>query len=335
VSDQRSTAADELRSLSDLTTPMAIRVAATLGLADLIAEGVTTADALVDRTGTDRAALGRLLRHLTSAGLLQLDGYDVRLTALGEALRIDHPGSPASSLDINGIVGRISLAHMRLLDSIRTGQAAYPLLYGKGFWEDLATDPDLSARFDAYMGSGDPAAAVAAFDWTTAGWVVDVGGGNGNLVAGILLANPDVRGTVVELAGPAEAARRKFDVLGLSERATVQTGSFFDALPSGAGAYVLSNVLHDWPDAEAITILRRCAEAAGNSGTVLVFEGVLEAGDELAATTDFDLFMLVCCGGRQRTLPELESLAAAGLSLISTQPVSPSYGHLLVFRSSE
>jgi 2,7-dihydroxy-5-methyl-1-naphthoate 7-O-methyltransferase len=149
-----------------------------------------------------------------SIGLLRRVGNDVSLTDLGEALRSAYPGSPASSLDINGIVGRISLAQLRLLDSIRTGQAAYPAVYGKGFWEDLATDHDLSARFDDHMGSGDPSAAVAAHDWTTAGWVVDVGGGNGNLLAGILHANPEVRGTVVELAGPAEAARRKFAMLG-------------------------------------------------------------------------------------------------------------------------
>ena len=229
-------------------------------------------------------------------------------------------------------MGRISLAESRLLDTIRTGQPAYPLMYGKGFWEDLATDPDLSARFDAHMGSGDPAAAVAAYDWTTAGWVVDVGGGNGNLLAGILHANPGVRGTVVELAGPAEAARHKFATAGLSARASVETGSFFDALPAGAGAYVLSSVIHDWPDVEATTILRRCAEAAGSSGAVLVFEGVLEGGGEMSAATDFDLFMLVCCGGRQRTLAELESLAAAaGLRLIARSPVSPSYGDLLTF----
>ena len=335
VTDTKMTALiEQLRSLGDLVTPMAIRVAATLRLPDLIAEGVTTSDALADRTRTDRDALGRLIRHLTSIGLLRRDGSDISLTDLGEALRSAHPGSPASSLDINGIVGRISIAQLRLLDSIRTGQAGYPMVYGKDFWEDLATDPDLSASFDAHMGSGDPAAAVSAYDWAVAGWVVDVGGGNGNLLAHMLLANPEVRGTVVELAGPAEAARQKFALMGLSERASVVTGSFFDALPAGAGAYVLSNVIHDWPDEQAITIFRRCADAAGLSGTVVVFECVLDAGDAVEATTDFDLFMLVCCGGRQRTFPELERLAmAAGLKLISASPVSPTYGHLLTFRA--
>lgn len=335
MTDRKSTApVERLGSLSDLITPMAIRVAATLKLPDLIADGATTADALADRTQTDRDALGRLLRHLTSIGLLRLAGSDFCLTELGDVLRSTHPASPTSSLDINGIVGRISLAQLRLLDSIQTGQAAYPLVYGKGFWEDLATDPELSARFDAHMGSGDPSAAVAAYDWAAARWVVDVGGGNGNLLAAILQANPEVRGTVVELAGPAETARRKFAAMGLSARASVLTGSFFDALPADAGAYVLSNVIHDWPDADAITIFRRCGEAAGISGAVLVFEGLLEAGDEVAASTDFDLFMLVCCGGRQRTSPELGKLAAAaGLRLIATSPVSPSYGHLLTFRT--
>jgi hypothetical protein len=183
MTDTKSTVpVERLGSLSDLITPMAIRVAATLKLPDLIADGVTTAGALADRTHTDRDALGRLLRHLTSIGLLRPAGSDFCLTELGEALRSAHPGSPTSSLDINGIVGRISLAQLRLLDSIRTGQAAYPLVYGRGFWEDLATDPDLSARFDAHMGSGDPSAAVAAYDWAAARWVVDVGGGNGNLL---------------------------------------------------------------------------------------------------------------------------------------------------------
>jgi hypothetical protein len=324
---------ERLRQLSDLVTPMAIRVAATLNLPDLIAEGLTTADALAERTDTNRGALGRLLRHLASIGLLRADGNDFLLTDLGDALRVGHPGSPTSSLDINGIVGRISLAQSRLLDSIRTGQAAYPLVYGKGLWEDLAADPELSARFDAHMGSGDPSAAVAAYDWAAARWVVDVGGGNGNLLAGILQGNPEVRGTVVDLAGPADAARRKFAAIGLSARASVATGSFFERLPAGAGAYVLSNVIHDWPDAEATTILSRCAEAAGSSGAVLVFEGLLESGEEVAPSTDFDLFMLACCGGRQRTLPELETLAAAaGLRMIATTPVSPSYGHPLTFR---
>jgi len=324
---------DRLRSLSDLTTPMAIRVAATLKLADLIADGVRTAHALADRTDTDPDALGRLLRHLTSIGLLRADGNNFFLADLGNALRVDHLGGPTSSLDIDGIVGRIGLAQLRLLDSIRTGRAAYPLVYGKGFWEDLAADPDLSARFDAHMGSGDPSDAVAAYDWAAARWVVDVGGGNGNLLAAILQANPGIRGTVVELAGPAETARQNFAATGLSARASVKSGSFFDQLPAGAGAYVLSNVIHDWPDVEATTILSRCAEAAGFSGAVLLFEGVLESGDEVAASTAFDLFMLVCCGGRQRTLPELENLAAgAGLKLIAISPVNSSYGHMLTFR---
>jgi hypothetical protein len=100
------------------------------------------------------------------------------------------------------------------------------------------------------------------------------------------MPNPEARGTVVELAGPAEAARRKFATLGLSARASVITGSFFDVLPADADAYVLSNVIHDWPDEQAITILRRSAEAAGTSGAVLVFEGVLDAGDEVATATD-------------------------------------------------
>ena len=325
-------AVDRLRQMANLQTPMVLRVAATLRLADLIADGVTTGGGLAERTGTDRDALARLLRHMAFLGLLAPDGEGYRLTELGEALRSTHPAGVARSLDANEPVGRIDLAHVRLLDTVRTGRAAYPLVHGRGFWEDLAADPELAARFDRHMSSGDVAPGVAAYDWSAVGHVVDVGGGSGRLLAGILHAAPYARGTLVELPGAAEAGRRRFADAGLSGRADVVARTFFDPLPAGADVYVLANVLHDWGDAEAEAILRRCAEAAGTRGRVLVFSGVLDGAEDAAPGTGFDLFMLVCFGGRERTLGEFEVLGArAGLTLAAASPVDASFGHLMEF----
>jgi 2,7-dihydroxy-5-methyl-1-naphthoate 7-O-methyltransferase len=92
--------------------------------------------------------------------------------------------------------------------------------------------------------------------------VVDVGGGNATLLIAILRAHRDLRGTVLDLAGPVARAERAIDSAGLSHRATTQAGSFFDAIPAGAGGYVLSAILHDWNEDDAVQILRRCADAA-------------------------------------------------------------------------
>jgi 2,7-dihydroxy-5-methyl-1-naphthoate 7-O-methyltransferase len=303
-------AVDRLREMGDLLTPMALRVAATLGLADLIADGVATARGLAERTATDRDALARLLRHMASMGLLAPDGEGYRLTELGEPLRSTHPGGVARSLDANEVLGRIELSFVRLLDA----------------------DPELAARFERHMTAGDVGRAVAAYDWSAVGHLVDVGGGSGRLLVEILHAAPHARGTLVDLPGPAEVGRRRFEEAGLSDRADVVAGTFFDPLPAGADAYVVANVLHDWGDAEAEAILRRCAEAAGASGRVLVFQGVLDGVEEQAPGTEFDLFMLVCCGGRQRTLAEFEAIGArAGLKLAAASPVDLHLGHLMEF----
>ncbi len=223
------------------------------------------------------------------------------------------------TLDVNSAVGRANLASVKLLESVRTGSPAYPLMYGRGFWEDLAANPELGAGFDEFMGvrrDGEPDPCIAAYDWSSVRHVVDVGGGNGSTLAWLLRSNPGLRGTLVELPGPAERAIQLFDDLGLADRVNVATGSFFDPLPAGADIYLLTGILHDWGDSAAMAILRRCAEAAGVGRRVLVVEAVLGSRDDMASMTAFDLFMLVCCGGRERALEEFTALGrGAGLDL--------------------
>jgi O-methyltransferase domain len=314
-----SEAIRRLAQLSDLVSPMAVRIAATLRLPDLVASGVTTAAALAERTGSNPGALRRLLRHLVAVEVLAQQGEHFALTPLSEAMREGKGENRGPlTLDVHSAVGRIQLAAVGLLDCVRTGVPAYQVVHGRGFWDDLAADPALGAGFDAFMGSGDQSAFAAAYDWSAARHVVDVGGGTGARLIALLRAHPSLRGTLVELPGPAERAADRLAEAGLSERVVVLAQSFFEPLPAGADVYVLSAILHDWPDAEATAILRHCAEAAGPEARVLVVEQVVDDADDVAMMTAFDLFMLICCGGRERTLNEFRTLgSAAGLSLRS------------------
>jgi hypothetical protein len=220
-------------------------------------------------------------------------------------------------LDIDGAIGRADLSFVQLLHTVRTGEPAFPVQFGRSFWDDLSSDAARSASYAAQM-SADVAtwapAIVSAYDWGSLGHVVDVGGGNGTLLIALLNEYPLLRGTVVDLPGPADAAREALAGSGLADRATAVAGSFFDPLPPGAGGYLLSAILHNWDDEAARAILRRCVEAAGDDGAVLVVEKIGADGE--SPRTAMDLRVLAYFGGRERGLAELSALAAdAGLKV--------------------
>lgn len=315
-----------LRALADLATPMAVRVAATLRVADQLAAGRRTAAEMAPAVGAHPDALERLLRHLVTIGLLTRDSEGRYVTTdAGDQLRDDHPGGRRKWLDISGGIGRGDLSFVDLIHSVRTGTPAYPLRYGRPFWDDLGADQQMSASFDALMRHHieiDNAGIADAYNWAALGHVTDVGGGSGALLGVLLGAHPRLRGTLVDLPGPTSGARQHLRDKGLADRAQVVTGSFFDPLPAGSGGYVLSAIIHDWDDAPAVAILRRCAEAAGDTGVVLVMEAIGADGD--SPDTTMDLRMLVYTGGRERGLPELRALAAkAGLRVQGVHRVGP------------
>jgi hypothetical protein len=161
-------------------------------------------------------------------------------------------------------------------------------------------------------------AIVSAYDWGSLGRLVDVGGGNGSLLAALLRGHPGLRGTVLDLPTTVEAARARLRAAGLADRGDAVAGSFFDPLPPGAGGYLLCAVLHDWDDQAAGAILRRCAEAAGTSGRVFVVEKFATDSDQ---RTEMDLRVLAWFGGRERDLDQLAALAAeAGLGVAAVHP---------------
>src|ERR1700682_1244449 len=254
-------------AMADVATPMAVRVVATLRIADHITRGLGSTHELAEAANANADALDRVLKHLVKAGLFSRDGAGrYSLTARGEALRAE--GTRAMP-DMDGAIGRAALSFAPLLHSVRTGTLGSPVQYGRDFWDDMSADPARRASYDARMGldiAADAPDIVSAYDWGSLGHVIDVGGGNGALLIALLKAHPDLRGTVFDQPATADAAWKGLSAAGLAGRADVVAGSFFDPLPAGAGGYLLSAVIHDWDDAAAIATLRRWVGEGGEGG---------------------------------------------------------------------
>jgi len=305
----------DIWALSDLCTPWCVHVVATLRVADHIAAGITQIDDLAAASGSSSDSLHRVLRHLVGKGLFEEPAPGQ--FALNEPARGLLDSSLRLGLDLDGIGGRMAYAWGSLLSAVRTGAPAYHEVFGRPFWEDLQNHPDIAASFDALMGPAghgtpDPEVLVTG-GWESVRTVVDVGGGTGSLLAEILRARPTVRGTLVDLPRTVTRSVEIFQAAGVAERVTAVGQSFFDPLPAGADLYLLKNLLADWPDREAMAILRRCAEAARPAGRVVVLGGV--SPDEGGAPSPA-LMMMVLVGGKERSLVEFRELArAAGLEV--------------------
>ncbi|WP_274648653.1 methyltransferase [Paenibacillus humicola] len=301
----------DLEALSDLCTPWCIHVVGTLRIANHIAAGTDDVEALAAAAGCDAYALHNVLGYLADKGVFE-EPQPGRF-ALNDVSKglLD----PSRRPDLNGIGGRFALAWGTLPAYVRTGASGYAAFFGLPFWEDLAAHPELAESFDALMGPAghgipDPDIPV------TGGWgpirsVVDVGGGTGAMLAEILKAHPEIRGTLVDLPATAARSAETFRNAGVAGRVTAVGQSFFDPLPAGADLYLLKSVLSNWPDRETAAILRRCAEAARPSGRVMVLGGVTP--DDAPRKLTIEMVLL---GGKTNTLSEFREIArASGLEV--------------------
>jgi predicted transcriptional regulator len=313
---------ESLTDISNLVTLYAVRVMVTLGVADHIGNGISEISEIARAVDADESALSRVLRHLVASGVLNYtDANHVELTNIGMLLVTDHPSRLSESFHMGSVSRRFEFAMTELLHSVKTGGAAYAKANGKEFWTELAEEPQLAKSFDIAMedhiGWIGPVMA-SAYDWSRVSDVVDIGGGTGALLSHLLAQHHHLNGTLVEYADAAARATDILAELGLASRITVVEGSFFDQLPIGADAYILSWILHDWPDLEASEILRRCRTAAGSDGRVLIVESPISPENLLMSTTD-DLKILAYVGGKERTMSDyIDLLAAADLQVEQT-----------------
>jgi SAM-dependent methyltransferase len=325
-----SEAWETLIGLSRLTEPWAVRVAATLHLADVMSDEGGRVEDIASLAGADRTALERLLRFLVARGVFTQPAPGVfGLNAPARLLRDDHPGRMRRWLDLDGAAGAMDRAYGGLLETVRTGKPAYPAVHGRSFWEDLAAESHLAASFSSLMEAHSLALSddvVSSYPWTKAGLVVDVGGGTGALLSRLLSAFPHLRGVLFDLVAESPEALAVLEAAGVADRCEVTAGDFFAPLPTGGDIYLLRNIVHDWPDPEAVAILRRCAEAAGKAGRVLVVERVVTNDGDQRELTGMDLRMLTLFGSRERSLEEFNALAgAASMRLEQSRATSSAY----------
>lgn len=320
-----ATAAAQLRRLvNGYQASQAIHVCAKLGIADLLADGPRSVEELAAATGSHPASLDRLLAALAAIEITH-EGEDGRfaLGPLGDGLRSDQPNSIAGWA---AFIGEPSYwqAWGDLLHSVQTGDNAFRHIHGTDPWTYRARHPEQSAVFDRAMTSLSRqviAGVLAAYDFRRFATVVDVGGGNGALLAAILVAQPAMRGILFDQPHVVAGAGGLLSEMGVDDRCEVVSGSFFESVPAGGDAYLLKSILHDWEDDDCIAILRVCREAMPPGATLLALERALGPANERPDSKLSDLNMLVGPGGRERTAAAYAALfAAAGLRFAGETP---------------
>lgn len=304
-------------------------VGARLRIPDLVADGAKTSEELAGATDTHAPTLYRLLRALAYLGVLQeKEAGRFGLTELGSLLRSDAPDSMwASTLLFCG--EGVWKAWGDLLTSVRTGEPTFERGSGEEPFQRFADDPEASAQFNQAMSEGtrrDAPGIVASYDFTQFQTLVDVGGGDGTLLAAILRATPGLHGVVFDIPSGLAQATKTLEAAGVGARGQIVEGDVFQSVPDGADGYIMKSVIHDWDDDQCVTILKNCRAAMADGAKVLIVEPVLPPTVEPSFTRlgviMSDLNMLLNTGGRERTEPEFAALLeSAGLRRASVVPL--------------
>ena len=320
------TPAQELgRIITGYWQSQAVYVAAELGIADLLRDGPKSSDELASATQTHPDALFRLLRALASIGVFaETSPRTFGLTPLADALRSDAPRSVRDMARMAG--GEQFQAWGDLLYSVKTGETAFEHRFGAPIFEYLATRPEQARIFDGAMvgiHGRETQAVLDAYDFSGIGVLADVGGGNGSNLSAILKAHPRMRGVLFDLPHVVERARGTFVAAGVDSRCSFVGGSFFEAVPVDADAYLMRHIIHDWTDEQSTTILKCIRQQIPANGRLLLIESVIPAGNEPFGAKFLDLTMLAIPGGKERTREEYEALfSAAGFRLARVVPTA-------------
>jgi SAM-dependent methyltransferase/DNA-binding HxlR family transcriptional regulator len=297
-----------------------LAIAARLELAERLADGPRDSAELAAATGVHEPSLFRLLRALACLGIVtRVADRRFSVTPLGERLAAHHHGSARARVlhHAESLYGRWA----DLIGSVRTGQNFFERQHGTDAWRHRTrSGAGDGERFDDAMQEGSSQRArsiVAAYDFSSFRTVVDVGGGRGSLLAGILASSPHLRGVLFDQPHVVTAAPAVLEAAGVADRCRVVGGSFFDGVPAGADAYLLSVIIHDWDDDPAVKILEHCRRAMAPSGRLLLVERLFDSETDNALWTAlWDLQMMHLLSGRERSEAEFRALLTrAGFAL--------------------
>lgn len=310
----------------------AVRALVALRVPDLLAPGPREVGDLAEASGSDQQTLYRLLRALAAAGVVEeLPDRRFALTELSALLRSDPEDSLLAWVENTGTPS-LRRAWAGLLDSVVTGRNAFTTVHGTDVWSYRVEHPEEGVVFDAAMTALTRSvvpAVVAAYDLGGRGSLVDVGGGQGALLAAFLVAHPGLRGVLFDQAHALTSAPGLLTATGVEDRCEVVAGDFFDQVPAGGDAYVLKSIIHDWDDVQAAAILTKVREAMEPTSVLMLVERVLGGPNEGLPAKLADLNMLVAPGGLERTEAEFDTLlGSAGFRRTRTVPTAGAFSVL-------
>ena len=285
-----------------------IYVAAELGIAAMLADGPMSIDALARMSRTNSPSLYRVMRALASIGIFsELEGKRFQHTPMSEWLKTGAMRSAA--LIFNADWNEKAWSHF--LDSVRTGETAFEKAHGMPISDWLEKHPEAAEMLgdaNAFKAATSHRAIVDAYDFSDIDTLIDVGGGYGALMAEILMANPLMKGTVAELPSVVPGAKEWIRARGIENRCDVAECDFFNFIPAGNDAYLMSHILHDWSDEQCRVILRNCHKAMKPNTKLLVIEMIVPPGNTPSIAKLLDLEMFVITGGSERTEVEFKAL---------------------------
>jgi hypothetical protein len=286
--------------------------AAEMSLADKFTDDEPrTAQGLAAEYGMRHRELYRFLRALTGIGLLTFAGKDsFRLTDLGKALRTGAPGNARSA--VIALIGDMVKPAWKAFDhGLFTGDTGFEKAHEKSLFEYLRDNPGMARFFSETMvgfHGREPPAVAEAYDFSAIGSLVDVGGATGNMLGHVLKRHPGGKGVLYDLPHVVADAPALLASHGVADRVEILSGSFFEGVPKGHDAYLVSHIIHDWDDGENATILKNVREAMKPDGKLLIVEMVLPEGDAPHMGKMLDMMMMLVPGGEERTAAEYAEL---------------------------
>jgi ubiquinone/menaquinone biosynthesis C-methylase UbiE len=306
-----------------------ICVATRLNIPDHLAKTSQTAEELGAKTNTHAPSLYRLLRTLASIGIFaETNDHKFELTPLSQLLRSDVPNSMRDFVVMMG-EDWIWQAWGELMYSVQTGGVAHEKVQGMGSFEFFEQNEQAGKVFNRAMTNFTLAmipAVVEAYDFSRMNTVVDIAGGHGLLLAGILKANLQLKGILFDLSFVIEGADELLKKENVRNRVELVSGDFFQSVPKGADAYMMKHIIHDWNDENSIKILRTICSAMNQNGKVLIIEMLVPEGNEPSPSKALDILMLVMEGGKERTKEEYRILLEqSGLRLTRIIPTKSPY----------
>lgn len=302
---------ERFHELSELLPPFALRVAATIRLAEAFDGGDRSLSELVQRTGTHSAGLGKLLRYLEALDVVEPVGSvpeRYRLTSLGRELEDDYV---ADALHLEGAHAARELAGaLSLLSAVRHGSGDHDRWFGEA-WRERSLRPGALLGDRLEHEAEDAVYATAALPqapcFTGLTSIAITGRGPGVIAAALVQQHARLRATILAAPTEIEELQRLHPS---HERIAHQPAGPLSGPHSPVDAVLLSEALVALADADAVHLLREAAKGSASS-RVLVFGEVLEP--ELASEHDYehDLIDFALTGGGARSDAEHRALFTA------------------------